>query len=260
MIHHFDLISDLYLDDAEALDWSLKPTSLFCIIAGNIASDRGLLYRSLKHLASYYKKVFFIDGLLEHSARLDDLAKSYQEIEEITERLDNVVYLQDRIVVSEGMAIMGTNGWWDFKFNPDQAFSESIDWFLNFPGATMELATEIINASVSDAEYIKSSIVKLQRHVDVKNILIVSNSVPLYDIVKHDHNVSGDLRASIVGNSMMQAALAADTERKIKTWCFGHYNQSIDTFYNHTRFVSNPQGRLGSTFYQTVYNPRRLIC
>lgn len=260
MIHNFDLISDLYLDDAKNFDWGFKPTSLFCLVAGNVAADRRLLFQALKHLSSNYRKVFFIDGLLEHGNHLIDLERSYEELEELTSKINNVVYLQDRIVVSEGMAIMGTNGWWDFKFNPSHSFAEAVNWFLTLTNAKPELIEALVQRSIGDAQYAKTSIEKLQRHIDVKNILILSNSVPDFDIIKHDPAVSNEHRSTLLGNSMMHSAITADTEHKIKTWCFGHYNAPIDAQLGHVKFTSNPQGRPGGPRYQSVYNPRRVSC
>lgn len=260
MIHNFDLISDLYLDDAGQFDWAFKPTSLLCLVGGNVASDRRLLYHALRHLSTHYRKVFFIDGLLEHGNHLHDLERSYLELEELTSKIPNVVYLQDRIIVTEGMAIMGTNGWWDFKFNPAHTFAETANWFLNLTNAGADLVETLVDRSIGDAQYIKMTIEKLQRHNDVRKIMILSNSVPEFDIVKHDHEVAAELRSTLLGNSLMGPAVAADTEHKIKTWCFGHYNMPVDRQLNHIQFSSNPQGRPGGPRYQSVYNPKRVMC
>ena len=64
---------------------------------------------------------------------------------------------------------------------------------------------------------------------------------------------------NIMGNRYMMQALAADTENKIDTWCFGHYHGSVDQTRSGIRFVNNCRGRAGTQFVQHVYHPRRIV-
>ena len=67
MIYAYDIISDLNLTEESVFDWEGKPTSLYCIVAGNVSSDIHVLYKTIKHLSTLYQGVFFIDGFLENT-------------------------------------------------------------------------------------------------------------------------------------------------------------------------------------------------
>lgn len=117
-MHHisFDLISDLHIDMWN--DNNISPTSLYCIVAGNIARDRGTVIDALYQLSKLYKKVFYIDGTVEHLNYLGDMDSSYEDLKEEIEMISDVVYLQNNVVIADGYAILGTNGWWDYQFEP----------------------------------------------------------------------------------------------------------------------------------------------
>ena len=70
----FDLINDLNI--IYDLDWEGQPTSLSCVVAGNISQDRNVLLETLKHLSQCYKTVFYIDGHLDHRGQLMDISGS----------------------------------------------------------------------------------------------------------------------------------------------------------------------------------------
>jgi hypothetical protein len=64
---------------------------------------------------------------------------------------------------------------------------------------------------------------------------------------------------NVMGNRLMMQALAADTEHKIHTWCFGHYHGSVDQTRSGVRFVNNCRGRGNTTHSQYVYHPKRIV-
>ena len=43
-----------------------------------------------------------------------------------------------------------------------------------------------------------------------------------------------------MGNSHLETALLMDHNNKVKTWCFGHYEQPVDMHIDGIRYVSNP--------------------
>ena len=69
--------------------------------------------------------------------------------------------------------------------------------------------------------------------MDVKDIIVVSNSVP------DKRLFFGDTTRLIddIGPTM---CLAADTEKKVKHWVFGSNERMVDTNIDGIRFVSNP--------------------
>jgi predicted phosphodiesterase len=256
----FDLISDLHIETwPESFDWTAQATSPVCIVAGDVCRDQALLLKTLKHLGTCYRAVFYIDGNDEHKDHITRLDSSYQYLSKQIERIPNVVYLQDNVVVIDGVAIVGTSGWWAFDFDSAIDSADSMTWYTERHGLGIETAQSIAQMSVGDALYMSASIKRLQTHPDVKKIIMVTHTVPDPALVSHDIDLSGTPRMNTTGNRYMMQALAADTEKKIHTWCFGHYHGSVDQVRSGVRFVNNCRGRGDTPYSQHVYYPRRIV-
>jgi len=256
----FDLISDLHLETwSTEFDWTYQATSPVCIVAGDVCRDRDALVRTLKHLGKCYQAVFYIDGNDEHYSRLEDLGHSYNELARRLRRIPNVVYLQDNVVIVDGVAILGTNGWWGFDFDlgidPDQAALSAQERYHISHDATKGIA----RMSNTDATYMISSVSRLQSHQDVKKIVMVTHTVPDPALVAHDIDLDGTMRFNTMGNRLMMQAMAADTHNKIHTWCFGHYHGSVDQTRSGIRFVNNCRGRGDTPYAKAVYYPQRIV-
>ena len=153
----FDVISDLNLSPEDNFNWEGKATSLYCIIAGNVSSDLRTIYQTLSHLSRFYQGIFYTLGSLEYEG-VEDISKRTEEIFKVTRSLNSVVMLHHHVVIIEGTAIVGANGW--YGTNP-----------------SVDLKTEIAieNQRYEDLYYLKSTIEKLQKHLDVRKIMIVSS-------------------------------------------------------------------------------------
>lgn len=255
---HFDLISDLHIETWGQFDWTGQPTSPYCIVAGDIARDRALVIDTLEHLSTVYAGVFYIDGNDEHKGRLDDLTNSYKELAALVEQIPNVVYLQDNVVVVNGVGIVATNGWWSYDFDPYLEMEQTLDWYKDRNGISMSTAIDISSVAYNDAAYIRNSVAKLQRHKDVDAIVVVSHTVPAPWIISHDLELCDTWRYNVMGNSHIAMALREDTEKKIKAWCFGHYHKSVDRIQDGVRYVNNCRGRGDTDYHQTAYYPKRI--
>jgi predicted phosphodiesterase len=256
----FDLISDLHLETwPTEFDWTYQATSPVCIVAGDVCRDPDMLVRTLKHLGKCYQAVFYVDGNDEHYTQLEDLGHSYSELTRRLRRIPNVVYLQDNVVIVDGVAILGTNGWWGFDFDlgidPDQAAQWAQEQYHISHDATKGIA----RMSNTDATYMISSVAKLQTHKEVKKIVMVTHTVPDPALIAHDMDLDGSMRFNTMGNRLMMQAMAADTENKLHTWCFGHYHGSVDQTRSGIRFVNNCRGRGDTTYAKPVYYPQRIV-
>lgn len=258
MTFSFDLISDLHVETWNSFDWEGQPTSPYCVIAGDVSRDRTVLVDSLKHLSQHYAGVFYIDGNDEHRWHMEDLGTSYRELHQELKKLPGVVYMQDNVIIINGVAILATNGWWTYDFDPDLDYEQSLAWYQDYIKISSSAATSIIGVAYHDATYLANSIKKLQTHKEVKSIVIVSHTVPAPWIVSHDLDLSGNWRYNCQGNSCLSMALDEDTENKVKTWCFGHYHNSVDRDFAGIRYVSNPKGRGNTPWSTPVYYPKRI--
>jgi predicted phosphodiesterase len=259
MIFSFDLISDLHVDSWDGrFDWTGQPTSPYCVVAGDIARDRALVIDTLEHLGGIYKGVFYIDGNAEHKDYAGDLSQSYKELHALTQNIPNVVYLQDNVVIINGVAILGTNGWWSYDFDPDIDMDQCIRWVQEKDGISQSDAVNISGVGYNDAAYMMNSVSKLQTHKDVKAIVMVTHTVPAPWLIKHDLDLIDTWRFNSMGNRHMNLAFGEDTENKIKTWCFGHYHRPVDMERNGVRYVNNCRGRGDTQYANHTYYPKRI--
>jgi predicted phosphohydrolase len=206
--------------------------------------------------------VFYIDGNDEHTYNYHRIGESYQELARSINRLNRVTYLQDNVVVIDGVAILGTNGWWgydlDENINRDDSKQHMTDWYAKkMPGHVID--PEVISdMSRRDVAYLVNSVQRLQTHNDVKKIVIVTHTVPGAHLICHDIELSGTAQFNCMGNRLMHLVHTNDTERKINTWCFGHYHGTIDKTVNGIRFVNNCRGQGNSPYRQDAYFPKRI--
>ena len=255
----FDLISDLHVETWDDFNWTHQATSPYCVVAGDVSKDRKLLAQTLKHLGECYQGVFFIDGNDEHRDSLDNLGQSYKDLRRYVDKFKNVVFMQDNVVVVNGVAFLAVNGWWSFDLDPTISHEKTVDWFHARYGVSDNVAPQITSMALNDAAYLHHSIKKLQTHQDVKSIVIVSHTVPSASLIDHDLELEGHYRFNTSGNPHLAAALAADSEGKIKTWCFGHYHRAVDRVINNVRYVNNCRGRGNTPWSQPAYYPKRII-
>lgn len=252
----FDLISDLHVETWDKFDWEGQPTSPYCVVAGDVSRDPEIVMETLEHLGQQYAGVFYIDGNDEHRYYLDDLSNSYQVLQEAVKDIPNVVYMQDNCVIINGVAIIATNGWWTYDFDPDLDVDQSIAWYRDHAQAPG--ASNITGVAYHDAAYIINSVNRLQKQRDVKSIVLVTHTVPAPWIIEHDIEFVDNYRTNIMGNRYIQNSIEEDTENKIKAWCFGHYHKSVDRYFAGIRYVSNPRGRGNTQWSQNPYYPKRI--
>jgi len=255
----FDLISDLHLDHTDSFNWTGMATSSVCVVAGDVSRDLEVVRSTLEHLGQCYRAVFYIDGNNEHYYNSDSLNTSYSMLSEMIEPIENVVYLQNNCVIINGIAIVGTNGWWTWDLDPAIDQDQCKLWYRDKYQVNHNATDSIHDMAYHDAAYLMHSIKKLQTHPDVKKIVIVTHTVPDAELIDHDITLADTYEFNKMGNSLIQHVLNSDTENKIDTWCFGHYHNSVDTLVNGIRYVNNCRGRDGDDCWQPIYNPKRIV-
>ena len=224
----FDVISDLYLEPDETLNWEGKATSLYCVISGNISRDIKTIRQTLIHLGRYYQGVFYCLGALEYYD-CDNIESRTQEIHKVTSMIRNVALLHQHVVIIDNIAVLGVNGWY--------ANTQPVDILTD---------AKIEQHRHSDIVYLRQSLDKLQRHLDVKKIFIVSNSVPGPELFfgQEPEHAKAQLPINI--------ALEADTEHKVSHWAFGTYDKNVNVTIKDVTYINN------SCFMQDPYWPKRV--
>jgi hypothetical protein len=211
----FDVISDLYLTPDESFNWEGKATSLYCVIPGNISSDLRTIRQTLSHLGRFYQGVFYCLGSLEYENCIDIETRT-NEITKICSTVKNVALLHQHVVIVDSIAILGVNG-----------------WYGNTLPADLITEAKIESHRHEDIVYLKNSIDKLQRHLDVRKIIVVSNSVPGPELYFGQEPKHADSQIPI------NIALEADTEHKVSIWVFGTYDKTVDVTINNINYVNN---------------------
>lgn len=224
----FDIISDLNLTGQDEFNWDSKPTSLFCLIPGNISAELSVLYKALMHLRKLYQGVFFIDGSLENNdPNFSD--NRVKEIARICQNIPNVVYLHSNVAIVDGVGLVGINGW-----EERSTINTDMDIF------------QVKANKYDDIMYLENTIERLQLHVDVKKIIILSNSVPTKELYFNQRTENYD---DLFPANILQGT---DTEGKVVKWVFGTSDKMVDTEINGVKFVNNPQHN------KNPYYPKRI--
>lgn len=213
----FDIISDLNLSPNDSFNWENKATSLYCIVAGNISSDLRTIGITLAHLSRFYQGIFYCLGSLEYDGA-EDMELRTSEILTICDRYRKVAVLHHHVVIIDGIAILGCNGWYGNTLLTDP---------------TTE--TNIRTARNEDLYYMIHSMEKLQKHLDVTKLLLVSNSVPCPELY------FGQAPSSVEGVPSLDMILYADTQIKTSHWVFGTQEKIVDTKINSINYVNNPK-------------------
>lgn len=258
MTFAFDLISDLHVETWQEFDWTDQATSPYCVVAGDVCRDRNILIETLTHLGQCYGAVFYIDGNDEHRDYMNDLTSSYQDLMEQIQKIPNVVYLQDNVVIINGVCLLATNGWWTYDFDETIDAEQCALWYQHASNISATTTQEIYKTALHDARYLASSVRKLQTHNEVKSIVLISHTVPASWIVEHDPDLVNTWRYNCLGNRHLQLALEQDTEYKIKAWCFGHYHRNVDRDFGGVRYVNNSRGRGNTPWSQIAYYAKRI--
>lgn len=223
----FDVISDLNLGPNDSFNWENKATSLYCILAGNISSNYRTIRQTLIHLSKLYQGVFYIPGSLEYQEG-NSIPERMVELVKMTAIIPNVWMLHQYVAVIDGIAIVGANGWSNAGDN------HSVEDLME------TLARE------EDLLYLRTSLNKLQRHLDIKKIIMVTNAVPHSDLYFKENP------GFVENQTPLCDTLECDTENKVTHWVFGTYDKPVDTYIDNINYVNNPKAN------QSPYWAKRL--
>lgn len=216
----FDIISDLNLNPNDSFNWENKATSLYCIVAGNISSNLRTVLQVLLHLSGKYQGVFVVPGSLEYELSASFSAKT-TELISISEGIPNVSILYNNIVVVDGIALLGSNGWG------------------NIEGTLDSRNLAMTAAKYEDFTYLVSALGKLQKHLDVKKIVVITSAVPKEDLY------FGEVPSNVVDQIPLYNILEADTEKKVSHWVFGTYNKPVDITIENINYINNAKNQYG---------------
>ena len=189
----FDIVGELFIEPNDSFNWENKATSLYCVVTGNISSNTRTLMQVLAHLSKYYQGVFFVPGILEYKDT-DDINTRTNEIAQLCAHIPNVILLHQTVIIVDGVAVIGVNGW---------SNAGSVDTISEM----MRTA-----ARYEDTKYLTATLGKLQRHLDVKKIIVITNAVPKEELY------FGEEPITVYDQIPLTNILEVDTEHKVNHW------------------------------------------
>ena len=220
----FDVISDLNLEPNDSFNWHDKPTSLYCILTGNISTDMKTVTQTLVHLSQQYQGVFYTPGTLEYETSRTNINERTSQLVTLAQKVPNIVILHHNIVIVDGVAVVGSNCW--------ETAHE--------PGTSISIDDLKYNQyRLDDMSFLHKTIEKLQRHLDVKKIVLVTNGVP------NENCYFGEVPDYVATQTPLDTVLNADSESKVTHWVYGSYNKPVQATLilprkNDIQAVSNP--------------------
>ena len=224
----FDVIGDLHLKRNTSFNWENKATSLYCILSGNISSDVRTMTQTLTHLSKFYQGVFYCPGSAEYKDTVNTNERTAM-IVNLSQQIPNLVILHHNIVIVDGVAIIGSNCW-------ETATT---------PGHSISIEDLKYNQyRLDDMAFLHTTIEKLQRHLDVKKIVIVTNAVP------NPNCYFGEIPAYSETQIPLYTIINADTESKVTHWIYGSYSKPVDATLllprkQDLRCITHPIGNTG---------------
>ena len=258
----FDLVSDLhkdFWDDNEQVVWEGLGTSLVNCILGDISFDSNITYATIVDISKHYKYTIFVDGNHEHNHDCG-FQEHNQQLKNELSKYQNIIFLNRSAIVIDGTAFVGANGWWTFDFmEPNISREEAYMYFLNNSIYSDPFMDEVFQTAKEDARILCEIVAKLTYDTAVNEIVILTHTSPLKEFM--DFNNFSDKHPayfSRCGSSYLIEILKFDTNKKIKTWCFGHIHQEFDKVIDGVRYVCHPRGCKDDSPENLYYYPKMI--
>lgn len=268
----FDIISDLHIDQ-----WSKKynnkypcgeikeapfkfpdKTGDYLIIAGDISDNLQLSIDYMVEISKFYKKVLFVDGNHEHVIKYPNLY-SYDEInKKIKEtKNDKLIYLCKESYIIDDTVFIGKSGWWNYNDNDTDSIEINKKYFDNWISSftvqdNLTFIDNVTKKSLSDFESLKTEIEKYQKIDAIKNIVIVTHTLPHNKYCDHTNDY---LSFATEVNTKFSELFDYD---KLNYWIFGHTHKISNDNFRNINFICNPRGR-PEDFNRVIYNIKTIL-
>jgi len=205
-------------------------------------------------LSSYYLRIFFIDGELDHKCYEGHLSASYRNLTEGINNIKNVTFLYETIVIVNNTTLIGANGWTTFDATNKSSCTDTMHILDSTGTMTQYHANNIFDLALSDQHYLYNSIDQCQEMNECANIIIVTHTVPQYEFISHNDKYSGTIDGDTMVSNGIVNCLSLDKYGKVHSWIFGKFEEPITYTINDLNYISNP----GIDIDFNTYFPRRI--
>ena len=267
----FDLISDFHVEQHKNLQQLRKGwkqgdpvyfkwnngTSDVLVMAGDTSNGTKKTIKIVTEAASVYNTVLFLDGNHDHYDNTAWNGKTVQtnimKMDKFARESKNIVFLNSWIdgtsYIQGDTAFIGCNGWYDHTMAEGYSFKAQKEAWHDMSNDSVYpifgMATE--DMARRDAEYLNEKVTELASDSDIKNIVIVTHTVPHQKGLMQNRSHKWYVLNGAYGNSLMETVWRNNDHGKIKTWVFGHTHTQFDFVDNGIRFVTNPRGYKSSS-------------
>lgn len=244
------IVSDLHLEiNRQESSRSIPVTAPYIALLGDIGRPHKESYRQfLADLSARYRKVFVIAGNHEyydekknqyHLEFRRTLAVQKDRIREITESLNNVIFLDNEFHDVDGYTILGTTLWSDIPPRYESVIetlgNDYHHIYIVADGTKRRIKPADVRSMHREA---RSWLASEIPHHD--KVIILSHHAPL-------RNCDSYLTSSAeFTNDILSYAYSTDLSDvftpAVKLWAFGHTHYPCDFQFRGTRVVSNPRG------------------
>lgn len=253
---HFDLYGDLHdnwWSKDKLLNYRGLGTSLVAVVAGDISNDWDYTYATIVEIARCYRHVIFVEGNHEHNHQ-QDIEANCAAFQAKLRNHSNITYLYKSCLVLDDTAFVGCNGWWTFDFcQPEISTADCWNSLIDSTYSE-KLMSEIFITAKTDAKILYEQVETFNSDPRINNIVVVTHTAPLQKFRYINPNMP-QYHMGRTGNSLLNLSLNANTNKKIRTWCFGHVHTQYDEVIDGIRYVCNPRGREEENI-GTVYFPK----
>ena len=231
---YVDIVSDLHIEhwDSFPYDWQKNKQSNIVVIAGDISDDILLTVRELQKACKVYKYVIFVDGNHESGKMERHLDASITDIYNYMQEFPNFYSLHHDTCIFDRIAFVGSCLWWNFENSNEikNAFSK----FMN-----IDTVNHIHETANEHFFTIYSEVLKLQDNPNVDTIVIVTHTVPHYDLISNTYP-SKEFYKPMYYNSLASYLFHIP---KVKYFIFGHSHDAKVQKLMDKICINNARGR-----------------
>eukprot|EP00761_Pharyngomonas_kirbyi_P013396 gb/GECH01013425.1/.p1 GENE.gb/GECH01013425.1/~~gb/GECH01013425.1/.p1 ORF type:complete len:269 (+),score=69.16 gb/GECH01013425.1/:1-807(+) len=264
----FQMISDLHLEmgfNVKSMP-EIPVKSPVLALLGDIGYPSKPKYEEfLLHQASRFERVYVVAG--NHEYYLAEYYQTQKRIQEICDKKENLIFLQERSDIFDGHRIVGTTLW---SYIPEDT-RQMAEHAMN------DYRLAHINTSGPDHHYITERNEKkrrlsaddtvgfFQREKTFIEKEIESARQEGQPVVVLTHHAPSTRRTSAPEHdgSTLNCAFASNLEHMmgspVKFWGFGHTHYSSDQNIKGTRVASNQLGYVRNGHYETEFSPETVF-
>ena len=266
-----DIISDIHIEYwtknikrnydiglIEDYPFKLKNTdSKYLIIAGDISDNLDDSIYFLKEAKKYYDLIIFVDGNHEHFNIYPELYDTNYINKRIND--EKIYYLSKKSCIIDSTVFIGCNGWWDYNNNNMDTIKKYLEkgHLKRFNYNTenkIKLINNIIKTAYNDFLYLNNEIKKYDNDINIKNIIIVTHTIPNTNFGFNNKNDYLDNNFGTQFNTNFNNLYKSN---KISKWIFGHVHGNHNEI-NNIHYICNPRG--GPTDYsRKIYNVETIL-